>query len=37
MNYTQDIDLINKVKESADTTLANEPKKDTVATAMGGN
>jgi cytochrome c oxidase subunit 2 len=25
-----------EVKEVADTTLANEPKKDTVATAMGG-
>jgi cytochrome c oxidase subunit 2 len=25
-----------EVKESADTTLANEPKKDTLATAMGG-
>ena len=25
-----------EVKEEADTTLANEPKKDTVATAMGG-
>jgi cytochrome c oxidase subunit 2 len=25
-----------EVTEAADTTLANEPKKDTVATAMGG-
>jgi heme/copper-type cytochrome/quinol oxidase subunit 2 len=24
-----------EVKEAADTTLANEPKKDTLATAMG--